>query len=101
MKDTPGLERLRDSLQAAEPPGELPPLAKALWWEAKGEWNRAHEIAQEIESKDAAWVHAYLHRREGDEWNAGYWYRRAGQPVSRLSLEEEWRQIALALLASC
>jgi hypothetical protein len=70
----------------------------ALWWAGKGDWNKAHEIAQDDNGADAAWVHAYLHRVEGDLGNAGYWYRQAGQPVTTGSLETEWERIATALL---
>jgi hypothetical protein len=72
------------------------PLA-ALWWAAKGEWDKAHKIVQDEATRDAAWVHAYLHRVEGDLGNAGYWYRQAGQPVAQDSLEEEWERIVAAL----
>lgn len=86
-------------LDAPEPPGGLPPLLEALWHERKGNWTRAHEIAQDVDDEDGAWVHAYLHRREGDPANAGYWYRRAGRRPSSEPLEEEWREIVTALLA--
>ena len=65
------------SLEGAAPPPGLAPLLQALWHERRGDWERAHAIAQDIEGVDAAWVHAYLHRREGDYGNAGYWYRHA------------------------
>lgn len=74
-----------------------PPLA-ALWWAAKGEWDKAHTIVQEEHTTDAAWVHAYLHRVEGDFGNASYWYRKAGQVVAKDSLEAEWERIASALI---
>lgn len=80
------------------PPSQTPPLVEALWWDAKGDWKRAHEIAQEFDTTDGAWVHAYLHRKEGDSWNAGYWYRRAGKPHCRATLETEWTDIASSLL---
>jgi hypothetical protein len=99
MNNTWTAEKLAESTQHPAPPAEISPLLEALWWEAKGDWTRAHEIAQNIHTRDAAWVHAYLHRREGDQWNAGYWYRNAGRPVSTLSLDDEWREIATALLA--
>ena len=82
---------------AAPAPGLDAPLA-ALWWAAKGNWDQAHKIVQDEASTDAAWVHAYLHRVEGDLGNAGYWYRRAGRPVPACSLEAEWAQIAGELL---
>jgi hypothetical protein len=90
----------RASLTDAAPaPGLEPPLA-ALWWAAKGDWDRAHKIVQDESDADAAWVHAYLHRVEGDLGNAGYWYRQAGQPVAKDSLEAEWERIVSALLGS-
>jgi hypothetical protein len=70
---------------------------RALWLDARGDWDGAHRVVQETESVDAAWVHAYLHRKEGDQGNAGYWYRRAGKPHARVPLEDEWRAIATAL----
>ena len=88
----------RASLSGATPaPGLDAPLA-GLWWAAKGQWDAAHKIVQDEPSADAAWVHAYLHRVEGDLGNAGYWYRQAGQPVAKDSLETEWERIASALL---
>ena len=86
------------SLSGAAPaPGVGAPLA-ALWWAAKGRWHEAHKIVQDEESADAAWVHAYLHRVEGDLGNAGYWYRRANKPAASGSLETEWDGIVSALL---
>ena len=70
-----------------------------MWWDAKGDWRRAHEIAQEIDSSEGAWVHAYLHRKEGDEGNASYWYRQARKPHSRLPLAMEWSEIVTRLIA--
>ena len=88
------------SLSGAAPaPGLDAPLA-ALWWAAKGGWDTAHKLVQDEETADAAWVHAYLHRVEGDFANAGYWYRGAAKPVASGPLETEWDQIATALLGS-
>jgi hypothetical protein len=84
---------------AAPAPGLGAPVA-ALWWAAKGGWNEAHRLVQDEDSADAAWVHAYLHRVEGDLGNAGYWYRRASKPVAAGPLETEWEAIASALLGS-
>jgi hypothetical protein len=70
----------------------------ALWWDGKGNWERAHEIAQELPGPDGAWVHAYLHRKEGDEGNAGYWYRRGGRMVARGDLKVEWEEIVEEML---
>jgi len=78
-------------------PANLAPLLKALLTEAAGNWDKAHSIAQDDPSNDGSWVHAYLHRREGDQWNASYWYNRAGKTMPSLSLEEEWEQISREL----
>jgi hypothetical protein len=88
----------RASLKAAAPARELAPPLAALWWAAKGDWDAAHKVVQDEESADAAWVHAYLHRVEGDLGNAGYWYRRADKPAAKDSLEAEWERIVSALL---
>ena len=79
-------------------PTSLAPTLRALWHAARGDWDAAHGIAQEIESADGSWIHAYLHRVEGDPGNAAYWYRRAGRPVCRTPLDDEWQVIAAALL---
>jgi len=86
------------SCAAANPPAGLAAPLEALWWAAKGDWDKAHKIVMDEESADAAWVHAYLHRVEGDLPNAGYWYRTAGQPVASGALEAEWNTIAAVLL---
>jgi hypothetical protein len=88
------------SLSDAAPAPDLAPMLAAMWWAAKGDWDKAHSIAQDHKTSDAAWVHAYLHRVEGDLGNAGYWYRQAGKPVASGPLEAEWEQIVQALLAS-
>ncbi len=80
------------------PPGRLPSALEALWWAAKGDWDRAHGLVQDDTSRQAAWVHAYLHRVEGDVANAHYWYRKAGRPAASDPLELEWEAIATALL---
>ena len=88
----------RASLSDTAPaPGLEPPLA-GLWWAAKGQWDQAHQIVQDESSADAAWVHAYLHRIEGDLGNANYWYRRAAKPIATGPLETEWDGIASTLL---
>jgi hypothetical protein len=89
--DRPAFER---SLSSEIPPDVLSPLLKALWLDRKGDWASSHAIAQDIDTPDAAWVHAYLHRKEGDMWNADYWYRRAGRTRPVISLAEEWEQLA-------
>jgi hypothetical protein len=88
----------RASLSGTAPATSLEPPLAALWWAAKGEWDKAHTIVMNEETASAAWVHAYLHRVEGDLGNAGYWYRQAGQPVAKDSLEAEWERIVSALL---
>jgi hypothetical protein len=92
------IAEFRKSLAAAEPPQHLSLPLRALWWEAKGDWKKAHETAQADEGERGAWVHAYLHRVEGDLSNAGHWYRRAHKPEARTPLPEEWQQIVEALL---
>jgi hypothetical protein len=70
----------------------------ALWWDAKGDWNRAHEVAQEVEGRDGAWVHAYLHRKQGDLGNAGWWYGQAGRAVATGDTTLEWEGIVREML---
>ncbi len=81
-----------------QPSGDWPPLLQAMWWDAQHDWHRSHEIAQDEDSDIGSWVHAYLHRREGDASNARYWYRRAGRPVYIGSLEQEWEEIVVELI---
>ena len=88
----------KNSLAQATPPAGLGMAAEALWWDAKGDWHRAHQCAQQQGDADGAWVHAYLHRVEGDMKNAAGWYSRAGKPVATSPLPEEWETIARALL---
>jgi hypothetical protein len=94
------LAEFKASLSGASPAPQLDAPLSALWWAAKGGWDQAHKIVQDEETADAAWVHAYLHRVEGDLGNAGYWYRRAKKSVASGSLEAEWEEIASALLGS-
>lgn len=79
-------------------PPTLPPLLLALWHDHRGDWERAHQITQDLETSQAALVHAYLHRKEGDTGNAGYWYRRAGQAPATGSLTAEWHALVARLL---
>jgi hypothetical protein len=94
------MAEFKASLSGAAPAPDLAAPLAALWWAAKGNWDEAHKIAQDVETVDAAWVHAYLHRVEGDLGNAGYWYRRADKPVAKDSLETEWERIVSVLLGS-
>lgn len=81
------------SLQSATTPSFSNPLLLALWHEGRGDWGASHNIAQDVHSKEGSWVHAYLHRKEGDIWNADYWYNRAGRKRPPYSLEQEWREM--------
>jgi hypothetical protein len=92
------LAEFRTSLEAAEPADGLPTLLRALWLDGRGDWNGAHEVAQGCEGRDGAWVHAYLHRKEGDSSNAAYWYGQASRSPSRDALQDEWATIATYLL---
>jgi len=93
------LPDFKQSISGASPPTEIGDLAlQALWFAAKGDWDRAHELAQAAKDNSGDWVHAYLHRVEGDLSNAGYWYRRAGKPPHSGELAAEWDEIAAALL---
>jgi hypothetical protein len=95
------ITEFKASLTGDNPPAELQPALQALWQAGKGNWNAAHEVAQEHDGDQAcSWVHAYLHRQEGDLNNAAYWYRRASKPVNKQSLEEEWLEISTALLTA-
>lgn len=88
----------KQTITTDEPPHGLPAPLAALWWSAKGDWEKAHALVMSDDSRKAAWVHAHLHREEGDISNAAYWYRRAGVAVTDAPLADEWRAIAAALL---
>jgi hypothetical protein len=92
------LEQFRESLRGEGPPGEASLALAGLWWDAKGDWDRAHESVQEDKGLQGAWIHAYLHRKEGDDANAAYWYGRAGKNPARSAFDEEWAEIVEALL---
>jgi hypothetical protein len=92
------LDEFRSSLTNATASENLPPALRAMWEDARGNWSAAHAIAQDLEDMTGSWIHAYLHRKEGELGNAGYWYRRAGQPVPQDGLDEEWTRIVSALL---
>ena len=91
------IDEFRTTLSSTSPPA-VPQLLVALWHDARGDWEQAHRVAQDIDDRNGAWVHAYLHRKEGDLGNAEYWYRRAGQAVATDALDAEWERIAAALL---
>jgi hypothetical protein len=86
------------SMSKAVPPKALAPELQALWWAGKGDWDKAHRIVMDEHSPDAAWVHAYLHRVEGDDGNAGYWYRQAKRKPASVPHDTEWELIVSALL---
>jgi hypothetical protein len=83
-------EQFRATLSLDAPPTGLSAPLAALWWDAKGDWASAHGLVDDLETPEGMAVHAYLHRKEGVEWNAEYWYRRAGKSFHRPALEEEW-----------
>ena len=86
--------------KAENPQSDWSELMKSLWWARKGDWNMAHNIAQDVDSSDGSWVHAYLHRVEGDLGNAAYWYRRAGKPIKTDEcLDGEWKEISKSMLS--
>lgn len=92
------LEAFMSSLDQKRPPDVLDPLLLALWYDAKGDWEKSHSIIQDIETKDAALIHAYLHRKEGDEWNADYWYNKAFAKRPSESLDVEFQSILHLIL---
>ncbi len=92
------LEEFKSSLNQENPPDTISNELKALWYEANGDWDKAHKIVQAMNTKTAAWVHAFLHRKEPDEWNASYWYSIARRPKPKTNFEEEWEEIAKYLL---
>jgi hypothetical protein len=92
------LPTFKQSLDRDAPPADLGRALAALWHEAKVDWDQAHRLAQGQKDAYGAWVHAYLHRVEGDQSNAEYWYRRAEKPPSTAPLKQEWDEIASALL---
>ena len=89
----------RSIAQNATPDATLSDLLTSLWWDRKGDWERAHAIAQDIPTVQGSAVHAYLHREEGVLWNADYWYRRAGRSRPEISLEAEWEALVREMLA--
>jgi hypothetical protein len=92
------LDEFRASLSLAAAPPDLTPGLRALWTDGRGDWEGAHRIAQDIDGPTGAWIHAYLHRKEGDLGNAGYWYRQAGRPVAAGALDDEWAALVTELL---
>jgi hypothetical protein len=91
-------QEFRESVKQNHPSANLPAPLAALWWDAKGDWTHAHSLVDELETKDGMAVHAYLHRKEGSESNANYWYERAGRTHYRDALSDEWQALVEALL---
>ena len=92
------LQTFKDSLAEPQPPADLSLALQGLWWDAKGDWEKAHACAQERDDRDGMHLHAYLHRKEGDQSNAAYWYRRCGAVPSTVALDREWDELARAFL---
>ena len=90
-------QAFRSTLNEDAPPANFPVTLAALWWDAKGDWARAHGLVDELETQEGMAVHAYLHRKEGAEGNADYWYRRAGRQFHRPTLEAEWEALVEGL----
>ena len=87
------LHTFKESLYSPESPKNISVYLDALWHDGKGDWNGSHELIQDVPDKNASWIHAYLHRKEGDIWNADYWYNKGGKKRPSLSLEQEWEQL--------
>ncbi len=86
-------DQFLDSLEAGSPPENLSPYLLALWHDGKDDWEASHNVAQDIQDRNGSWIHAYLHRKEGDLFNARYWYRQAGRSEPPTSLQEEWEEL--------
>ena len=86
-------EEFKASLSADQPIHGMSPILQALWYDGKGSWDKAHDLAQEANTTDHCHIHAYLHRKEGDNWNANYWYNRAGKKMPSTSLDSEWESM--------
>nr|WP_294873621.1 hypothetical protein [uncultured Pedobacter sp.] len=93
------IKYFKDSLSSGEIPSGLPAHLQALWHEGKGDWKTAHDLIDHLSDKQSAHVHAYLHRKEGDVWNADYWYNRAGQSRPNVTLEKEWEDLVSLYLS--
>ncbi|MBS1525001.1 MAG: hypothetical protein JST19_05095 [Bacteroidetes bacterium] len=92
------LAEFKNSLDSERPPDGLAAQLKSLWYDGKGDWNKAHTEVDRLGDKGSSWVHAYLHRKEGDTWNADYWYGKAGKTRPKCSLDEEWEQLVCSFL---
>ncbi|MES2265149.1 MAG: hypothetical protein V4520_00220 [Bacteroidota bacterium] len=92
------LQEFKQSFNLEKPDAALSAQLKSLWYDGKGDWHQAHAQVDHLTDRSSAWVHAYLHRKEGDIWNADYWYSRAGKKRPNTPLEEEWEQLVAAFL---
>ena len=92
------LQAFKESISRDTPPERSRKELLALWEDAKGNWDTAHSIVQKMNTSDAMWVHAYLHREEGDLSNSMYWYHRVNRSMPGITLKEEWEEIAKTLL---
>ena len=88
-----------ESINSNAPSSSTSVYLQALWFDAKGDWQKAHELIQDLSDKNACWIHAYLHRKEGDNWNANYWYNKAGRKMSGENLQVEWEFIVKEMLS--
>ena len=86
------------SLDTDTPPKDISVYLLALWYDAKEDWDQSHTTIQDVDTKNAAWIHAYLHRKEGDTFNADYWYRRAGKKRPDVTIKEEWNNLVTAMM---
>jgi hypothetical protein len=93
------IDSFKDSLKKNTPDPSYSPMLTSLWYDAKGDWEKAHAQVDSLKDKGSAWVHAYLHRKEGDLWNADYWYAKANKTRPNISLEEEWESLVEAFNA--
>jgi hypothetical protein len=92
------LTEFKESLNLEQPDSGISVQLKSLWYDGKGDWHNAHALIDQLTDQQSAWVHAYLHRKEGDTWNADYWYNKARKTRPAVSLETEWEQLVVALL---
>ena len=91
-------DQFKQSLSKSSPPSDISKYLESLWYDAKGNWEQSHTIIQDINDNTASWIHAYLHRKEGDIWNADYWYNRAGKTRPAITLEAEWEDIVKQMI---
>ncbi|MDB5229454.1 MAG: hypothetical protein JWN76_259 [Chitinophagaceae bacterium] len=92
------LTTFKQSLSGGKPPENISAYLQSLWYDGKGDWKKSHEVIQDIAGNNAAWIHAYLHRKEGDIWNADFWYNKAGKKRPDMTLEKEWEELVNAML---